>query len=260
MTQCSDQWLTTVSSLSWTNQGGTFPPHACSEGERCLPPPDQRGNVVYLRLIRRGTGKHPSPHRKKLRRPDLAGTGPRRNRTGESRRNRIFQEVIQSHYKILSVFVPDRMFFRRPDLAGTGCRRSRTGCQTKNFTQVFFFPEPDRRPRRNRNSPEPDVAGTGPENVLFDFKKEIKKSVTGTGCRRNRMSPEPGVAGTGCRRNRMSPEPDRKLSCPNLIKENEMEFVTGTGCRRNRTSPEPDVTGTGSEVIYLCVCISLTET
>ncbi|KAJ9544634.1 hypothetical protein OSB04_024341 [Centaurea solstitialis] len=25
-------------------QEGTFPPHACSEGERCLPPPDQKGN------------------------------------------------------------------------------------------------------------------------------------------------------------------------------------------------------------------------
>ncbi|KAJ9535419.1 hypothetical protein OSB04_un001470 [Centaurea solstitialis] len=61
MTQCSDKWLTTVPSLCWTNQGGTFPPHACSEGERYLPPSDQKGN---------------SPDRRELRRPDLAGTGP----------------------------------------------------------------------------------------------------------------------------------------------------------------------------------------
>ncbi|KAJ9551401.1 hypothetical protein OSB04_015446 [Centaurea solstitialis] len=74
MTQCSDQWLTTVSSLSWTrlvciSQGGTFPPHACSEGERCLPPPDQKGNRTHV-LTGEKSGDRISPE------PDLAGTGP----------------------------------------------------------------------------------------------------------------------------------------------------------------------------------------
>ncbi|KAJ9565142.1 hypothetical protein OSB04_001108, partial [Centaurea solstitialis] len=40
-------------------RGGTVSASACSEGERSLPPPNQRGNVVCLRLIRRGTGKRP---------------------------------------------------------------------------------------------------------------------------------------------------------------------------------------------------------
>ncbi|KAJ9536815.1 hypothetical protein OSB04_un000039 [Centaurea solstitialis] len=30
------------------DQGGMFPPHACSEGERCQPPPDQKGNRVKI--------------------------------------------------------------------------------------------------------------------------------------------------------------------------------------------------------------------
>ncbi|KAJ9535571.1 hypothetical protein OSB04_un001296 [Centaurea solstitialis] len=203
MTQCSDQWLTTVSSLSWTKLlidlvlflsissvsafhglvsiTKFFLECASVKGERPLPMPVPRGNVVCLRLIRRGTVS--SPDRRKLRRPtspepDVAGAGP--------------EVKPQIHPSLL--FLP----FPKP-----------------------IFPEPDRRPRRNRNSPEPDRK--------MPCSNLRKKSVTG-----------PDVAGTGCRRNRMSPEPD----------------VAGTGCRRNRMSPEPDVTGTGSEVKFVSVCFS----
>ncbi|KAJ9545583.1 hypothetical protein OSB04_025290 [Centaurea solstitialis] len=120
------------------DQGGTFPPHACSEGERCLPPPDQKGN-------------------RKLRRPDLAGTGP--EMSPEPDLSKIHQVLI----------LPAPTY-----VSGTGPETS---------------PEPDRRPRRNRTSPEPDVAGTGPElkpppNQVF--------FLTGP-----ETSPEPDVAGTG---------------------------------------------------------------
>ncbi|KAJ9536572.1 hypothetical protein OSB04_un000221 [Centaurea solstitialis] len=138
---------------------------ACVKGERSLPMPVPRGNVVCLRLIRRGTGKHPSPDRKKFRRPDLTGTGPRRNRTGDVAGTVSFKSSSKSVDLILSLpsrtgcFSGDRTS-PEPDVAGTGCRRSRTGCQTEI-------------------SPKSFSSGTGPET-----------------------SPEPELAGTGCRRNR----------------------------------------------------------
>ncbi|KAJ9542826.1 hypothetical protein OSB04_029332 [Centaurea solstitialis] len=56
--------------------GGTFPPHACSKGERCLPPPDLRGNRSVV-------------DRKTLTGPDRIGilTG---DRTGSFSGDRIF--------------------------------------------------------------------------------------------------------------------------------------------------------------------------
>ncbi|KAJ9554618.1 hypothetical protein OSB04_018663 [Centaurea solstitialis] len=175
-------------------QGGTFPPHACSEGERCLPPPDQRGNVVCLRLIRRGTEvKNTCPDRRKFRRPDLAGTGPRRNRTGE---------VAGTVY-----FKSSSKIKESEEKSGTGTGRHRnrmspepgvTGTGSEVILRVFVFFS--RTLVNQTTSPEPDVAGTGrhrnrtsPEpDVYFKSKrKEIKRD-------RNRTWPEPDVAGTGC--------------------------------------------------------------
>ncbi|KAJ9556940.1 hypothetical protein OSB04_011554 [Centaurea solstitialis] len=134
MTQCSDQWLTTVSSLSWTkllielvlflliSSVSAFRGLCASvKGERSLPMPVPRGNVVCLRLIRRRTGKHPqntSPDRRKLRRPDLAGTGPEMSP----------EPNLSKNPPSLDPPVPNLSFRNRTgDLAETGRRRNRTG-------------------------------------------------------------------------------------------------------------------------------------
>ncbi|KAJ9567154.1 hypothetical protein OSB04_003120 [Centaurea solstitialis] len=95
------------------DQGGTFPPHACSEGERCLPPPDQKGN---------------SPDRRQLRRPDLAGTGCRRNRVSPEPDVAGAGPVVKPKFHP-SLFLPGTgpETSPEPELAGTGCRRNRTG-------------------------------------------------------------------------------------------------------------------------------------
>ncbi|KAJ9549800.1 hypothetical protein OSB04_022343 [Centaurea solstitialis] len=121
MTQCSDQWLTTVSSLSWTKLLIDL--------------------VLFLSIssVSAFHGLNTSPDRRKLRRPDLAGTGPRRNRTSpepdlagtgpemspEPDLSKINQVLILPAPTYLSGTGP--VTSPEPELTGTGCRRNRTG-------------------------------------------------------------------------------------------------------------------------------------
>ncbi|KAJ9538141.1 hypothetical protein OSB04_030874 [Centaurea solstitialis] len=106
--------------------------------ERSLPMPIPRGNVVCLRLIRRGKGKYP--------RFQVL--------TGENSGDRISPE---------------------PDLAETGPEMSPEPGLSKIHpsplslpSPKLIFPEPDRRPRQNRTSPEPDRSSNRNQTqVLF---------------------------------------------------------------------------------------------
>ncbi|KAJ9566813.1 hypothetical protein OSB04_002779 [Centaurea solstitialis] len=183
-------------------------------GERCLPPPDQKRN---------------SPDRRQLRRPDLAGTGPRRNRTGEVAGTESFKSSSKSVDLILSLPSRTGCFSGdwtspEPDLAGTGCRRSRTGSQTpispKSLSSRSRTGDlAGTGTRRNRMSPEPDRKMPCP-----NFEKKLRR----------RVSPEPDVTGTGCRRNRMSPASNQTLD--RILKQERSRVVAG-----------PDVAGTGPE-------------
>ncbi|KAJ9545416.1 hypothetical protein OSB04_025123 [Centaurea solstitialis] len=207
MTQCSDQWLTTVSSLSWTKLlidlvlflstssvyffglvsiTKFFLECASVKGERPLPMPVPRENVVCLRLIRRGTGKHPRTH----------------VLTGESSGDQISPE---------------------PDLAGTGSEMSPEPNLSRSVDKILSLPSRTGCFSGDRTSPEPDVAGTGPD-VKSQFHPSLFPSGTGP-----ETSPEPELAGTGRRRNRTG-------KCLVQIFEKKV---------RRRVSPEPDVTGTG---------------
>ncbi|KAJ9542691.1 hypothetical protein OSB04_029197 [Centaurea solstitialis] len=95
------------------------------KGERSLPMPAPRGNVVCLCLIRRGTGNHPrQTHSCRNRTGDLAGTGP----------------------DVFPATGPEK-------IPATGSRRNRTG----SFFVVI------EHPLCHLSHSEPDVAGTGPE-------------------------------------------------------------------------------------------------
>ncbi|KAJ9542492.1 hypothetical protein OSB04_028998 [Centaurea solstitialis] len=142
------------------------------KGERSLPMPVPRGNIVCLRLIRRGTG-------------DVAGTGSRRNRTGDVAGTGSFILSLQSLDKIQSLssrtgcFSGDRTS-PEPDVAGTGPE-----------VKPLFHPSLFLPGTGQETSPKPDVAGTGPEIALSESCKESEMKR----CRRNRMSPEPDLAG-----------------------------------------------------------------
>ncbi|KAJ9557717.1 hypothetical protein OSB04_012331 [Centaurea solstitialis] len=159
---------------------------ASVKGERSLPMPVPRGNVVCLRLIRRGTessGDRISPG------PDLAGTGPEKVAgTGSFKKlPKSFDPPGPKTY--LSGTGPETS--QEPDLAGTGCRRNRTGARTA--TKSFSGPEPDvagTGPRRNRTLPEPDRKMSYPN--LKNKKGDVE---LGPKPDRNRTGPGPDVAG-----------------------------------------------------------------